>query len=1300
MSGYLRRRLRAGKTRPTVSLDRPWLEVLEDRTLLSVNPIVAENQLPGTPQSVWDVSTRNAGDPTIQGYATDISYNHGQTVSFKINDTAKAPYTLDIYRMGYYQGNGARLVGHLSSSQTVAKVQPAPITDAGTGLVDAGNWSVTASWAIPANAVSGIYFAHVIRTDTGGDSHIMFIVRDDNDPTPSDLLFQTSDATWQAYNTSLGGSLYDGGVRTNGPYAGAYKVSYDRPFDTRTNRSVSWVFNAEYPMVRWLEANGYNVSYFTDMDADRFGAQITQHKVYLSVGHDEYWSGQQRANVEAALASGVNLAFFSGNEVFWKTYWAPSIDGSNTSYRTLVCYKETFSETQIDPNQIWTGTWRDPTLSPPLDGGRPENALTGTLFMVNGNRYDAISVPGTYAGLRFWRNTAIANLAPGSSYTLPSGTLGYEWDVVPDNGYEPPGSINLSSTTISVTGQYLLDYGGTFGAGTATHSLHLYRNPTSKALVFGAGTVQWSWGLDGHHDNNGAYSTTDVNMQQATVNLFADMGAQPGSLQSGLVAAVASTDTTPPTSVITAPANGKTFLTGAPVTITGTATDAGGGVVAGVEVSIDGGQTWHATALTKPASSVSWSYTWTPAFSGTYVIRSRAVDDSGNLETPAAGVTVTVIGQGATLWSSAANPQAISTDASSVEVGVKFYAGVSGSIAGIRFYKGAGNTGTHVGNLWGSTGQLLATATFTNETASGWQQVNFSTPVAVTANTTYVASYFAPVGHYAQDKGYFNSTGADGTVLHAPATGAVAGGNGVYAYGASSSFPSQTYNGSNYWVDVVFAAAAGPTVTATTPAAGASQVNASAAVAASFNQALDPTTLTGSTFYLADPSGNVVAASVSYNASTFTATLTPKAALSPVTTYTATVVGGASGVKNVSGVPMPGNTTWSFTVDGPAPAVTSVTPAAGATGVSTTAVITVTFSHAMTAATLTTATMGAQDAHGTVVPVTISYNPNSFTATLTPSGFFAPSTTYTVTVAGGSGGAVVQDANGRPLAATVTFSFTTVSQAPFSSIWSNPPAPAAISTDASSVEVGVKFYAGVSGSIAGIRFYKGAGNTGTHVGNLWGSTGQLLATATFTNETASGWQQVNFSTPVAVTANTTYVASYFAPVGHYAQDLNFFNAGVDSGPLHAPSTGSAGGNGVYAYGASSSFPSQTYNGSNYWVDVVFSTAPAVTAVTPAAGATGVSRTTAVKLTFDRAMDPTTITASTFLLKDANGNTVAATVTYDPTTFTVTLTPSAPLAANTTYTAKAVGSGSGPRIKDAYGNLLATDYLWSFTTGSS
>ena len=126
------------------------------------------------------------------------------------------------------------------------------------------------------------------------------------------------------------------------------------------------------------------------------------------------------------------------------------------------------------------------------------------------------------------------------------------------------------------------------------------------------------------------------------------------------------------------------------------------------------------------------------------------------------------------------------------------------------------------------------------------------------------------------------------------------------------------------------------------------------------------------------------------------------------------------------------------------------------------------------------------------------------------------------------------------------------------------------------------------GYITGIRFYKASANTGTHVGNLWTSSGTLLATATFTNETASGWQQVNFSSPVAITANTVYVASYHANVGHYSDDQNYFQgAGVDSPPLHALADGVSGVNGVYAYGSTSSFPNQGWRSSNYWVDVVF-----------------------------------------------------------------------------------------------------------------
>src|SRR5262249_20465219 len=138
--------------------------------------------------------------------------------------------------------------------------------------------------------------------------------------------------------------------------------------------------------------------------------------------------------------------------------------------------------------------------------GRPENAVTGTLFMVNGSRSDAITVPALYSRMRLWRNTSVATLQPGQTSTFPTNSLGYEWDAVLDNGFLPPGLVKFSSTTINVS-TYLLDYGTNFGNGTATHQLTLYKH-SSGALVFGAGTIQWSYGLAG--------SITDSRMQQAT----------------------------------------------------------------------------------------------------------------------------------------------------------------------------------------------------------------------------------------------------------------------------------------------------------------------------------------------------------------------------------------------------------------------------------------------------------------------------------------------------------------------------------------------------------------------------------------------------------------------------------------------------------------------------------------------------------------------------------------------------------------------------------------------------------------
>ncbi len=648
---------------------------------------------------------------------------------------------------------------------------------------------------------------------------------------------------------------------------------------------------------------------------------------------------------------------------------------------------------------------------------------------------DTIAVPAAQGKDRFWRNTSMATLASGTVGKLASSSLGYEWDSDLDNGARPAGLFDLSTTTLT-EGQKLLDYGSTVGTGTATHSMTTYRAP-SGALVFSAGTVQWSWGLDSTHDAgqlavtagwNGTNPPANKDMQQATVNILADMGAQPTTLASNLVAATQSTDTTPPTARITSPVAGASIGNGATTTVQGTATDAGGGQVAGVEVSLDGGTTWH------PATgTTSWTYTGSISGTGSEPIKARAVDDSGNLQTAVASVNVTVSCP-CSMFGLTTNPArpgtpdtASTPDPTASELGTKFRTDTNGFISGVRFYKGTGNTGTHTASLWSSTGQLLAKATFTNESATGWQEVDFATPVAVTAGTTYVVSYYAPAGHYASSEAYFKVSGSNQGPIRALADGAD-GPNGVYTYGGDA-FPTATFDATNYYVDALFTAGSPvdttpPTVTATTPVNGTSSVATSVAPTVTFSEPVQPATVT---FKVTDSGGNTVAGSTAYNSANNTDTFTPTATLAAGTTFTVVL----SGAKDLAGNSMTGSTTWTFkTANAPPPP--GVCPC---------------------------------------------------------------------------------------------------------SIWNDTSVPATISAaDPSAVELGVRFSSDVSGTITGVRFYKGPQNTGTHTGELWSASGTKLATATFTSESTSGWQQVNFATPVSITANTTYIASYHTNVGFYSPD--------------------------------------------------------------------------------------------------------------------------------------------------------------------
>ncbi|GAA1749631.1 N,N-dimethylformamidase beta subunit family domain-containing protein [Luedemannella helvata] len=558
----------------------------------------------------WDID--KAGDASIQGYSTDISVNLGERIDFKV-DTEASAFDVDIYRVGWYGGAGARKIASLDPGTIVARRQPLCLTDPATELLDCGNWSVSASWTVPGDAVSGVYLAKLTRPDTGGSSHIVFVVRDDS--SKAAMVFQTSDTSWQAYNTYGGSSFYQGEA-----HGRAYKLSYNRPFATRgLNRGQDFFFANEYPMIRFLERNGYDVTYTTGVDSDRRGQLLKNHKVFLSVGHDEYWSAKQRTNVEAARDAGVHLAFFSGNEVYWRTRWEPSQDGTSTPYRTLVCYKETWADAKIDPSKEWTGTWRDRRFAETATVGEPENALTGTAYVANSTDL-ALQVSTEQARLRLWRNTSISTMTAGQTATLAPHTVGYESNEDLDNGYRPEGLIRMS-TTVGPTPEYLRDEGRIVTPGTTTHHLTLYR-ARSGALVFSAGTIQYAWGLDPQHD--GAQEPADPRLQQATINLFADMGVQPTTLMDGMVEATASTDKTAPTAAITWPKRPQVKV-GEEITVQGSAADNADGRVAAVEVSLDGGDTW------RPAMGTTfWSYTFTATRETTRVL-ARAIDDSVNI---------------------------------------------------------------------------------------------------------------------------------------------------------------------------------------------------------------------------------------------------------------------------------------------------------------------------------------------------------------------------------------------------------------------------------------------------------------------------------------------------------------------------------------------------------------------------------------------------------------------------------------------------------------------------------------------
>ena len=378
-----------------------------------------------------------------------------------------------------------------------------------------------------------------------------------------------------------------------------------------------------------------------------------------------------------------------------------------------------------------------------------------------------------------------------------------------------------------------------------------------------------------------------------------------------------------------------------------------------------------------------------------------------------------------------------------------------------------------------------------------------------------------------------------------------------------------------------------PVVTSVLPQNGATIQGIGATVTVNFSEAINISTVNATTIQLKDVSNNAVAATI--NATASQVTLTPSNALANSSHYTVTIKGGASGVKDLAGNALINDYTWSFNTaaaDNVPPTITSVSPLNGATGVNIGTQVSANFNEAINAATVTATSFQLRDAGNNLVAVTVTTSSNQ--VVLTPSAALANSAVYTATIKGGASG--VKDLAGNALVNDYTWTFTTGANVGGTSIFLPTSAPAEPhANDGQAIEVGMKFRSSQNGFISGIRYFKDEGFTGTRTGHLWTGTGTLLASVVFTGETFSGWQQMLLSNPVAITANTTYVVSYFSSSGDYAASGNYFTQPVVNGFLHGLANGEDGPNGLYKYSATPVFPANSFNASNYWVDVVFNT---------------------------------------------------------------------------------------------------------------
>ncbi|MEZ6071371.1 MAG: DUF6605 domain-containing protein [Pirellulales bacterium] len=294
-------------------------------------PLVEENRRPGTRD--WLLSNTRIDpatkyrSPAIEGYVSHTSIRAGETLTLHVSTNPASAFTVDVYRLGYYGGDGGRLMRRLGTFQ--GETQPDP--DVGPKRLRNCQWPACAELTIPDDWPSGYYVGKLTAEAEGLQSYVVFIVRDDRQ---ADLLFQASDHTWQAYNrwpTQF--ALYDDG-EAQWYWGGDVQVSFNRPYgkycqilDQPLSIGSGELFLWEFPFVYWLEAAGYDVTYISNQDTHHDPAGLQRARGFLSVGHDEYWTIEMFRNVEATIADGTSVGFFSGNAICGRVAWDPAVRG-------------------------------------------------------------------------------------------------------------------------------------------------------------------------------------------------------------------------------------------------------------------------------------------------------------------------------------------------------------------------------------------------------------------------------------------------------------------------------------------------------------------------------------------------------------------------------------------------------------------------------------------------------------------------------------------------------------------------------------------------------------------------------------------------------------------------------------------------------------------------------------------------------------------------------------------------------------------------------------------------------------